>query len=684
MLVALLWFGGAAWAQSAPPTLALLTRAEQVRQLTPEEAARGYPVKIRGVVTNDVPAPDFFVQDATAGIYVEGSVSPSFSHHWGDLIEVEGITGPGKFAPVIREQKLRVLGKGTLPATRIYPFSEIAGGQQDSQWAAVRGIVRSVSIDRTSWRETALALTVASGGGRFAVRIPIAHDQDFSSWIDSEVLIEGVCGSLFNNQRQLIGVLFYVPDLRLIKVEAQAKEVPVSSLMRFTPGGTSQHRVRVRGVVSYQQRGRALFLQDQGMGLRVLTQQDTQLAIGDVVDVIGFPAVGDSAPVLEDAVFHKIGASVLADPLKLDLAVPWEQYDGALVTTDATLLQLETRPDGQHLVLQRDDLIFEATLEPHGPLDALPPSRANSKLRVTGICLVRNGGLWSTPQSFHVLLRSAQDVTVLGAPPWWNLRRALWLLGILSGILLLVLVGMFVLGRKLREQMAIIRQKLQHGAVLEERNRIARELHNTLEQELAGITMQLDLAVDCFRQAPPVAFRALDAARNMSRHSMVEARRSVWDLRCDLLEHGDLPTALTQIVRPLIPGDEAKLDVTVSGTPVRLPGRVEMNLLRIGQEAVANAIKHGHASAIQIELQYSPEKVILTVHDDGCGFSPDHSSSAGHFGMLDMHERAESLGCHLRIDSTPGRGTLIAVEVRHDKELTSDAELKTHTHSGRG
>jgi len=684
MLVALLWFGGAAWAQSAPPTLALLTRAEQVRQLTPEEAARGYPVKIRGVVTNDVPAPDFFVQDATAGIYVEGSVSPSFSHHWGDLIEVEGITGPGKFAPVIREQKLRVLGKGTLPATRIYPFSEIAGGQQDSQWAAVRGIVRSVSIDRTSWRETALALTVASGGGRFAVRIPIAHDQDFSSWIDSEVLIEGVCGSLFNNQRQLIGVLFYVPDLRLIKVEAQAKEVPVSSLMRFTPGGTSQHRVRVRGVVSYQQRGRALFLQDQGMGLRVLTQQDTQLAIGDVVDVIGFPAVGDSAPVLEDAVFHKIGASVLADPLKLDLAVPWEQYDGALVTTDATLLQLETRPDGQHLVLQRDDLIFEATLEPHGPLDALPPSRANSKLRVTGICLVRNGGLWSTPQSFHVLLRSAQDVTVLGAPPWWNLRRALWLLGILSGILLLVLVGMFVLGRKLREQMAIIRQKLQHGAVLEERNRIARELHNTLEQELAGITMQLDLAVDCFRQAPPVAFRALDAARNMSRHSMVEARRSVWDLRCDLLEHGDLPTALTQIVRPLIPGDEAKLDVTVRGTPVRLPGRVEMNLLRIGQEAVANAIKHGHASAIQIELQYSPEKVILTVHDDGCGFSPDHSSSAGHFGMLDMHERAESLGCHLRIDSTPGRGTLIAVEVRHDKELTSDAELKTHTHSGRG
>ncbi len=665
------------------PALPLLTRAEQVRQLATEEAARGYRVKIRGVVTNDVPSPDFIVQDETAGIYVEGSLFPKFDHHWGDLVELEGITGPGKYAPVIREQKLRVVGKGTLPPTHIYPFSELADGQQDSQWAAVRGIVRSVSIDRTSWRETTLAMTVASGGGRLNVRIPISHDEDFSSWIDSEVLIEGVCGSLFNTQRQLRGVLFYVPDLSLIKVEAQAKEVPVSSLMRFAPGGASQHRVRVRGVVAYQQRGRALFLQNQGMGLRVLTQQDTELATGDLVDVIGFPTVGDSAPVLEDAVFHRIGSGLLTEPLKLDLTVPWEQYDGVLITTDATLLQLETHPDGQHLVLQRDDRIFEATLEPHDPLDRLPPSRVNSKLRVTGICLVRSGGLWSTPLSFHILLRSKQDVTVLQAPPWWNLRRALWLLGILSGLLLLVLVGMFVLGHKMREQMFIIRQKLQHGAVLEERNRIARELHDTLEQELAGITMQLDLAVDCFRQAPAVSFRALDAARNMSRHSMAEARRSVWDLRCDLLEQGDLPSAISQIVGPLVPGDEAKVAVSVSGKPVRLPGRVEMNLLRIGQEAVANAVKHGHASAIQIELRYSPERITLEVRDDGCGFNSDHPSSAGHFGMLDMHERAAAMGCHLRVDSAPGRGTLIGVEVRHETPI-SDAELKTHTHSGRG
>jgi signal transduction histidine kinase len=673
----------ACWAQPANRSLPLLTHADQVRQLTPEEAARGYPVQIRGVVTDDVPAPDFFVQDATAGIYIEGSVSPRFDHHYGDLVELDGVTGPGKFAPVIKELKVRVLGKGTLPATHIFSFSELAGGQQDSQWAGVRGIVRAVSIDRNSWPETVLAMTVASGGGRFTVRVPIQKEEDFSSWIDSEVLIEGVCGSLFNTQRQLIGVLFYVPDLNLIKVEMQARDVPFSSLMRYSPGGGPQHRVRVQGTVTYQQPGRALFLQNHGQSLRVLTQQDTHLAIGDLVEVAGFPAVGASAPVLEDSVLRRVSAGATPQPVLLDLNLPWEQYDGALITTDATLLQAETKPDGQHLLLQHDDWTFEATLEPHGPLESLP-SRVNSKLRITGICLVSNGGLWSIPQTFRVLLRSPQDVTVLHAPPWWTLRRALWLVGIMAGALVLLLVGMVALRQKLREQMAVLREKLKHGAVLEERNRIARELHDTLEQELAGITMQLDLAVDCFKQAPPVAFHALDSARKMSRHGMIEARRSVWDLRCDLLEQGDLPSALGQIVRPLAPGHGPAIDVAVIGSPVRLPGKVEMNLLRIGQEAVANAIKHGHATQVQMQLHYTPDTVKLKVSDDGQGFSPEQSNSAGHFGMLDMRERAESLGSHFQIESAPGRGTQITVEVRSEPQSIPNAELKTHTHSGRG
>jgi len=106
----------------------VLTRADQVRRLTPEQAAQGYRVRIRGVITDDVPAPDFFVQDSYAGIYVEGSKLHSFAHHFGDLVEVEGITGPGKFAPVIREENLRVLGKDTCPRPVCIPSRSLPMG----------------------------------------------------------------------------------------------------------------------------------------------------------------------------------------------------------------------------------------------------------------------------------------------------------------------------------------------------------------------------------------------------------------------------------------------------------------------------------------------------------------------------------------------------------------------------
>src|SRR5215469_12984374 len=664
-LLQIVLFSAAAWAQTSNHNLPLLTHADQVRRLSPEQAALGYPVRVRGVVTDDVPAPDFFIQDSSAGVYVEGVRSESYIHHFGDLIEVEGITGPGKFAPVLIEQKSRVLGKASLPRSRIYSFDELADGQLDSQWVEVRGIVRAVSIDRTSWHETTLALRIASGGGQLSVRVPISEEQDFSSWIDAEVLLEGVCGSLFNAQRQLTAVLLYVPRLSFITVEAHARAVALSSLLTFAPGQGREHRVRVRGVVGYQQRGKALFLEADGRGLRVLTEQDTKLNIGDLVDAVGFPAMGESAPVLRDAVFYRLGSQAPVSPVRFDVSAPWERYDGAVIEIEATLLGRDIKPDGVHFLLQQEPqhVLFDAALSPTESATPLFSIPLDSQVQITGICLVQSGGLWSVPQTFHMLLRSPQDLLVLHAPSWWNLRHTLWVLGGTVGVLLLVIAWIVVLGRRLREQMELIRQKIRSGAVLQERNRIARELHDNLEQELAGITMQLDLAVDCFQQAPKVARQALETARNMSRHSMVDARRSVWDLRCHLLEEGDLVSALRQIVQPSSPRDDVRVEVNVTGAPLRLSAAIEMNLLRIAQEAVANAIRHGRARVVNAVLEYDEDKVSLSVTDDGCGFRPQDLSPSGHFGLLDMRERAHSMGSTLQVESEPDRGTRIAVEI---------------------
>ena len=672
---------------SAHAPLPTLTSAEQVRRLTPDQAALGYPVRIRGVITDDVPAPDFFIQDSTAGIYVEGSHSPEFAHVFGDEVEVEGISGPGKYAPVVRERSVRVLGKGVLPEAHLYTYNELANGQLDSQRAQVRGIVRSVSIDRTSWRETALAMNVASGNGQFKVRVPIENsNQDFSSWVDSEVLIEGVCGSLFNGERQLVGVLFYVPKLSFIKVESAAKELPFAALLRFSPDQGAGHRVRVRGVVTYQQLGSALFLQSHGKGLRVVTRQNTRVEVGDEVDVSGFPAVGESAPYLEDAAFRRVGHETPPDPVQFDLDSPWEIYDGALITTDVKVVQREQRPDGPTaLVLQHQNgTLFNATLSGQDSAQRLMAIPLNSEVRIKAICLVRSGGLWELTESIRLLVRSSDDVVVLKASSWWNLRHTLQLLGVTLAALLVVLLWTLVLRRQLREQMEMVRRKLRAGAVLEERNRIARELHDTLEQELAGITMQLDLAADSFQRSPRVAQQALKVARSMTRHSMREARRSVWDLRCHLLENGDLVSALRQAVGPSVMGNQVKVEISVEGPPRRLTVPVEMNLLRIGQEAVTNAIKHAHAQRITLELRYDPETVCLRVTDDGRGFSEDEIalSGNGHFGLLDMRERAQALGCNLLVKSEPDCGTSIEVQVAANAKELSNGQLQAHTYSG--
>jgi signal transduction histidine kinase len=289
------------------------------------------------------------------------------------------------------------------------------------------------------------------------------------------------------------------------------------------------------------------------------------------------------------------------------------------------------------------------------------------------------------PESIRLIVRSPDEVVVLSAPSWWNLRHTLQLLGITAGAFLVLMLWAVVLRRRLHEQIDILRRKLQGGAVLEERNRIARELHDTLEQELAGITLQLDLAADSFQKAPRVAQQALKVARSMTRHSMREARRSVWDLRCHLLENGDLISAFRQAVGPSVMGTQVQVDITVQGQPRRLAVQVEMNLLRIGQEAVTNAVKHAHAQHVKLELRYDPETVRLRVVDDGCGFSADDIalSGNGHFGLLDMRERAQSLGCDLRLNSEHGAGTSIDVDVSINSKEPPNVDSKTYSYSDR-
>lgn len=212
-------------------------------------------------------------------------------------------------------------------------------------------------------------------------------------------------------------------------------------------------------------------------------------------------------------------------------------------------------------------------------------------------------------------------------------------------------------------RLRVRRMALQFRAVLAERNRIAREIHDNLAQDILGISVQLELVARLMPAAAETAKGHLDRARMLVRNSMTEARRYVWDLRSQELQKKDLPAALRDTTKRLTAQSNVETVVEVAGLMRPLPVEVETNLLRIGQEAINNAVKHARANRIEVGLNFDTRNVRLSVRDNGRGFDPAGQIADGHFGLLGMRERAEQIGGVLSIDSAPERGTQIAVEV---------------------
>jgi signal transduction histidine kinase len=208
------------------------------------------------------------------------------------------------------------------------------------------------------------------------------------------------------------------------------------------------------------------------------------------------------------------------------------------------------------------------------------------------------------------------------------------------------------------------RAQAQFSLVLAERNRIARDLHDTLAQGFAGIAFQLEAVATRLTEAPAQAQQHLNLALNMVRHSLGEARRSVMNLRSAALENGDLAKALTETARQLSGHKPVDISVQTIGAVRPLPPTIESNLLRIGQEAITNSLKHGLASRIEIELSYLPRTILMRIRDDGKGFefpSPSRTNGA-HFGLLGMQERAKQMGARLDLKSSPSHGATVEVE----------------------
>ena len=421
--------------------------------------------------------------------------------------------------------------------------------------------------------------------------------------------------------------------------------VPISSLRLLSPIAPTP--VTVHGVVTLT--SPVLYIQDSGGGLAISPEDDRMpLEIGDEVEAHGDLYRGDFSSVLKHASVHVLWSRVPVPPVSVTASQAASGgFDATFIETEGRLEKKEQGPN-QSIVLTLTDgsQAFRAIISGKGHGSFPWTLKEKSLLRLHGICVV-DSAYTQNETPFAVILPSIDDIQVMKGPPWWS-----------AGHIVAAVIGLFVLIVAVQALHARI-EKLRLQAILEERERLAHEMHDTLAQSFAGIGFQLQAIRDEIGNEAEL-HQHLDLANDLVRTSHDEARRSISALRSESLQELGLLKALDGCAGMIVNGGSIQIHCSSSGDARTIPPRIADSFYRIGQEAIANAVRHAEPTEIAISLIYEAGTLSLTVRDNGRGFPAGQDSAS--FGIRGMGKRAERVGATLEIHSSAGKGT--AVEVK--------------------
>jgi signal transduction histidine kinase len=734
LCILLAWLRGHHVAVAAPPPCADCVSIADAKSLVEQDDLQSRATRIRGTVTwcwqplVDRTRPLFILQDDTGGIWVNvveatqqgiwGDGDPSGGYPTvsvGDEVEIAGRIARGGFAPNILPASVEVVGRRPLPE----PFDDndrVFSGFSANRRGAVEGVVQAARWNgQTGW-----VLSCSHDGRPFLADVPKEILPDgVDGLIDSEVLITGAASSTFNTRGQFIMPKLFVArrdDFRVV-VPARidpfdAPTVPLTDIAQERPRLPADHRIKTSGTVTKVDPNGLLYVQDALVGVRVEAAETPSCQAGDQVEVVGFVDRSRDFAGLTGAIVRAMGVGTMPPPQPVSprtiistiesastygrMASPTD-YDGCLVTFTGKLIDIQRSPAGRMLSMTADDTSFDVRLEPHLAFDAVK-SEAGAEFTVTGILTValrqpfeRFAVRASEPKASPVerltlLPRSAADIVVIKPAPWWNARRLAVAAGALASVLLAAVAWAALLRRRVAIETARATQEIRrrHDAEIEfeasirERNRLAANLHDTLLQTLGGAGFQLDTCRRAVARSDLADTSThLDVARRMLKHAAGELRGSVWALRTTPLAGKSFAESLSGIIGHLRQGQAARIDLDVTGEPVELPDFVAGNLLLVAQEAIRNALHHAQPSAVRVAVAYdeATHSLTLTVSDDGRGFDTAAAAgpAQGHFGIQGMRERIGSLGGLVAIESQPGRGTTVRVQLsRIDEEFCHD------------
>lgn len=635
-----------------------------VRALSHGEAAKGLPVEIEGtVIFADPNDPGIIVHDGTDSCWF-GAKSPFPADlRSGSKVRATGRTESGSYFPNVAEAKAVVLGHGTLPEPRHVTGMDLFSPLLDSQWIEVEAVVIG-----TEEGGLAFTLVVEIDGNTFKADVPMQENtaERVAAVMQRRVKLRGIVGTVFNESIQMTGRHFFVPSFdQIILTDSKLPAVPpparkIAALLRND--NAPNEMTRVTGMVMQQTAG-GFYLRDETASAFVQASGNAVYPLGSQVEVEGFAAVAPFRPMLRAANVRMIGKAEMPAPLRVDLKLGIHpNLQNERVVIDCEFLAKLEGPQETVLQCRSGDSYFEAWLP--GPIRGKNELKPNDQLRLTGIYEVTTTHPMPRTEwadGFRIHLAGPEAVVLLQTAPWWTMERVIMALGMAVAVILGFFVWTGVLRRRVAAQRQIIVQQIERGVVKDERQRIARELHDTLEQDLTGLSMQLENATEEVGEENERAIRSLTLVHRMLQHCRLEARASICDLRNPDLLARDLPEAMQASLNDQVRESSATLDFSVEGIPRPLRSTTQNHLLRIAREALTNALRHGKPSHIRCLLSYTHEGVTLEAEDNGNGFDSSKAPPAGHFGLTGMRERANKIQAQFSLISNPGSGTKIRV-----------------------
>ena len=636
-----------------PVTVRPIRNIAEVRNLSYEQSRTAPPVQFRVTVISHPPA-GFDGQDNTGGLFFE--IDEKRMPDIGEDVEIQGNVTGGFYGPYVIVDEIIKKGRKNPPRPLNFRPDFVQTGVADNRWVEIEGLLVDVKFDENRRDGEGLLVT---GQSDLVIRFR-NEKRDFNvdgleKAVGSWVKLTGSGAPLFNDQRQRIGSDIVCSNQQFVEVIDQSKAadtVPLDEIGRWDSRQTRQGLVKTEGTVTLVEGSRSVIVQsgEHGARVRLLTSQD--LRVGDAISLLGlaetngfFVGLRYAKPSPLDVENAVAPVAVIDDaPLSRDHAFQLVSITGRLIEKGRRLLNL-----------QIENALVPVSLPSGMTPESLP--REGSELRLEGVKTV-DADETGLVRSVTIALRDKNDIAVLAVPSWWTPTKYLVAILILLTAIFLFLFWSLSLKRRVTKQTDLIETQLVSNAALEERNRIARELHDTLSQGFSGVGYQLASVANHLEADPDKARNKLETARQMVEHSLIEARESLTGLRvpsaADSLRFPETTIAVAQDRC-----DEAELNFFVHHTldldQSKFASETAYACHRILLEAVMNAIRHSGGDSVGFASGETEEEYIFCISDNGHGFDPE-VTPIGHFGLQGMQERAKQIDAGLTVE-TSSEGT---------------------------